>query len=244
MRREEAETARARLLELFPLGFEEVERADAVELAVYGDEDELQPFAAAFPSAAVRAVEPGWEEQWKRFHRPSVVGSLWIGPPWLVPPEGLTAVVIDPGRAFGTGGHATTRLCLDLLLTLAPGSLLDIGCGSGVLAIAAAKLGFEPVRAFDTDPHAVEATERNAAANGVEVALAELDARVDSLPAADVAVANIALDVVEAIGRRIDVAVALTSGYLASERPSLPGFTPFDRREADGWAADAFRRER
>ena len=81
--------------------------------------------------------------------------------------------VVDPGRAFGTGGHATTRLCLELLDGVERGSLLDVGCGSGVLAIAAARLGFGPVLALDHDPAALEATKRNAAANGVE-----LDAQV------------------------------------------------------------------
>ena len=89
-------------------------------------------------------------------------------------------IVIDPGQAFGTGAHPTTRLCLELLLELRPrgGSLADLGCGSGVLAIAAAKLGFAPVTAFDTERAAVEATQENARENGVT-----LDARGALRPA-------------------------------------------------------------
>ena len=79
-------------------------------------------------------------------------GRLWVGPPWETPPPGLPAVVIDPGRAFGTGSHATTLLCLELLLDQRPGPVLDLGCGSGVLALAAARLGHAPVLACDDDP--------------------------------------------------------------------------------------------
>ena len=83
------------------------------------------------------------------------------------PATGELAVVIDPGRAFGTGAHPTTRLCIELLATSARGSLLDVGCGSGVLAIAAARLGFSPIAAIDDDPIAIETTLANAAVNGV-----------------------------------------------------------------------------
>ena len=85
------------------------------------------------------------------------MGPLWIGPPWESAPADALAVVIDPGRAFGTGAHATTRLCLELLLDAPRGSVLDVGCGSGVLAIAAARLGFGPVAAVDVDEIAVDA---------------------------------------------------------------------------------------
>ena len=101
-------------------------------------------------------VEPGWEDRWRAFHRPCHAGGLWIGPPWIDPPAGETAVVVDPGRAFGTGAHPTTRASIDMLARLDRGSLLDAGCGSGVVSVAAARLGFAPVTAVDVDEVAVE----------------------------------------------------------------------------------------
>ena len=89
-------------------------------------------------------------------------------PPWAPPRAGLLDVVIDPAQAFGTGAHPTTRLCLELLLELEPaGALVDVGCGSGVLAIAAARLGWAPVLGIDHERESVQATLDNAAANGV-----------------------------------------------------------------------------
>ncbi len=94
--------------------------------------------------------------RWRAYHRPVTVGRIWVGPPWARHEgDSPRKVVIDPGRAFGTGGHGSTRAALELLQQLAPRPALDLGCGSGVLAIAAAKLGFGPLRCFDLDPLAV-----------------------------------------------------------------------------------------
>ena len=122
---------------------------------------------AAFPHALAEPVEAGWEDRWKEFHRPARAGGLWIGPPWEPPPAGEPAVVVDPGRAFGTGAHPTTRACIELLARLERGSLLDAGCGSGVLAVAAARLGFAPVFAVDADPVAVDGRAETVRSNGV-----------------------------------------------------------------------------
>jgi ribosomal protein L11 methyltransferase len=151
--------------------------------------------------------------------------------------------VIDPGGAFGTGAHATTRLALELLLDERPGSVLDVGCGSGVLAIAAAKLGFAPVTAVDRDEAALDATRSNAAANGVDVAVRLADALTDALPPTDIALANIDRAAVESLGGRLDTRVLITSGYLRSSRPRLTGFAHRERRVREGWAADRWERE-
>jgi ribosomal protein L11 methyltransferase len=231
------------MLELFPHGFEEVEHADGLELVAYTDDAGEERLWAAFGEVRADDVAAGWEERWREFHRPVEVGRLWIGPPWETPPADAEAIVVDPGRAFGTGGHATTRLCLQLLEALDRGSLLDVGCGSGVLAIAAVRLGFSPVVAVDHDPAAVEATRRNAHANAVELELRLVDAFAEPLPRAQVAVANIAAETIERLVPLLDAGSVVTSGYLEQDAPTPAGFRRERRATEGGWAADLFRRE-
>ena len=237
-----AEEARALALDLAPGGFEECEDDGALTLVLYVDESAIEPIRAAFGDVSVARVEPGWENNWRAFHRPVRVGGLWIGPPWEQPGPGEPSVVIDPGLAFGTGAHPTTRLCVNLLARSERGSLLDVGCGSGVLSIAASRLGFAPVCAVDNDPVAVETTIANAAINNVTIEVALLDGEVDALPAAAVTVANVLLAPVEHILARRDGGVVITSGYLSTDHPNAPGWHSTDRVTGDGWAADRFER--
>lgn len=253
-----AEQVLAALLELAPSGVEQVDREGEVEFAVYGTPGELPELEEGEAEVGgVRVVVSGeqvpddWAERWRRFHAPVLVaGRLYVRPPWEEPPlrPGVTDLVIDPGRAFGTGAHATTRLCLELLARLASegrmGSLCDLGCGSGVLAIAAAKLGFDPVEALDSDRLAIEATLLNARDNGVGLArVARANLRDEPAPAADVITANLMrpllLRVAELMSRPPEALIL--SGLLDDEADEVAAaFAPLaehDRRSSRGWTA-------
>jgi ribosomal protein L11 methyltransferase len=239
---ESSEEARARMLALFPEGFEENETGAGLELSAYTDAEGEARLRRCFEAVRSVPVDADWAERWREFHRPITVGPFWVGPPWAEPPTGRLAVVIDPGQAFGTGAHPTTRLCLELLAVVDPGSLLDIGCGSGVLAIAGASRGLAPVFALDADPAAVTASRDNAARNGVAVEVRLADALVDPLPEADVAVANVTLEVVAAVATRLTASCFIASGYLESDESAVHGFERRERLTAEGWAADLFER--
>jgi ribosomal protein L11 methyltransferase len=246
----------AALIELAPGGFEQVDGEGWVEFALYGTPGELPTFPegqAEIGGARVQVrgeeVPDDWEERWKRFHVPVLVGGkLWVRPPWEEPAvrPGVIEVVIDPGRAFGTGTHPTTRLCLELLLELDErGSFADLGCGSGVLSIAAAKLGFEPVTALDSDRLAVEATLLNARDNGVVLERVErFDLRGGVPPVADVVAANLMrpllLTLAEAM-RESGPRVLIASGLLDHEADEVcAAFAPLvERRRLSmkGWTA-------
>jgi ribosomal protein L11 methyltransferase len=233
----------AELLELSPAGVEEVSGDGFTEYAIYGPPGEL-PALPALEAAAgdvlveVRSdeVADDWDERWKQWHRPVQVGPLRISPPWE---EG--DIVIDPGQAFGTGAHATTRLCLELLLTLpARGAFADWGCGSGVLAIAAAKLGYDPVTAVDYDPLAVEATAENARVNGVSVDVARANLREQSGPYAPTVCANLLKPLLVELRLPRPPAHLIVSGLLDSEADAVVealGLRLSNRRDADGWSA-------
>jgi ribosomal protein L11 methyltransferase len=230
------------MVELAPEGFEERERAGKLELAAYTDAQGGSRIARAFGGAQEDEVPADWADRWRTFHRSVRVGPFWIGPSWEGAPVDAVAIVIDPGLAFGTGAHATTRLCLELLPELPRGSLLDAGCGSGVLSVAAAKLGFDPVHALDDDPFAVETALANAAANDVRIDATHADVTSVELPRTDAVVANIALPAVEALASRTRADELVTSGYLEADEPRLDRWTHLERRMLDGWAADRFRR--
>jgi ribosomal protein L11 methyltransferase len=228
------------MVELFPEGFEESETTEGLELAAYTDAHGEKRMRDTFGAVESVPVEPDWEDRWREFHRSVRAGPFWVGPPWERAPGEALAIAIDPGRAFGTGAHATTRLCLELLAGLPRGSALDVGSGSGVLAIAAAKLGFRPVIALDSDPAAVDATRANAERNAVAVEIHRADALVEPLPHADVALANLTLAAVNALAPRLSGRWLIASGYLVSDDPSLAAYVRRRRRTAEGWAADVF----
>jgi ribosomal protein L11 methyltransferase len=230
------------MLELFPEGFEEIDRPDGLELVAYTDAGGEERLWHAFGGARGEDVAADWRDRWRTFHRPLRIGPLWIGPPWCAPPADAIAVVIEPGRAFGTGAHPTTGLCIELLLGLERASVVDLGCGSGVLAIVAAKLGFAPILAVDTDENAVAAALANAAANNVQIAAERLDVLVDKLPPAEVALANITRPALEALAPRLRCRQLVSSGYLPTDGPQLAPLRHLRRITRAGWAADLYER--
>jgi len=205
--------------------------------------------AAEGVAAEVSAEAEGdeWRHAMRDFHRPVRVGGrLLVRPPWSPPEPGLLDVVVDPAMAFGTGQHATTRTCLELLLEVPPGSLADIGSGTGVLAVAARRLGHDPVWALDNDPLAVEATLAAARANGVGLRVARRAVGRDAPPRADAVVANITARVLVTLAAELGAAPprhAVLSGIRPEEaEPVLAAWRPLGLREArraeeDGWTS-------
>jgi ribosomal protein L11 methyltransferase len=243
----------AALLELAPGGVEQVDGDGFVEYAIYGAPGELPSFPSG--SADVGGVlvqvsgEPvadDWAERWKQFHEPVLIGDrVLVRPPWASPRPGTLDLVVDPGQAFGTGAHATTRLSLELLLEQAPGgSFADLGCGSGVLAIAAARLGFAPVTAVDNEEAALEATRANAAANGVSLErVKRLDLRTEYPPAAETVAANLMRPLLLRLAELMEEkpGALIVSGLLDEEADEVAAaFAPLEERRrlsSQGWSA-------
>lgn len=251
---EASEAVLAELVELSPSGVEQRDGEGYVEFAVYGAPGELPSLpegeaqvAGVAVTVSGEQVPDDWEERWRRFHRATLVaGRLYLRPPWEQPAvrPGVTELVIDPGQAFGTGAHATTRLSLELLLEVEPTSLVDLGCGSGVLAIAAAKLGFAPVAAVDCDRGAIATTLANARANGVALDRVErLDLRRGEPPTADAMTANLMRPLLLDIAARMATRprALVVSGLLDEEADQVAtAFAPLReaRRLTDqGWTA-------
>jgi ribosomal protein L11 methyltransferase len=269
VRRADAEVVLADLLELAPSGVEEreLDGGAVVEYAVYGapgELPELPDLRAAAGDALVDVVTEelpdDWHERWKAFHRPVVIASpgagrpaLRVRPPWepAAPGDCVLDLVVDPGQAFGTGAHHTTRLCLELLLELEPGGgCLDLGCGSGVLAIAAARLGWDPVLGLDHEQESVRATESNAASNDVRVAARPFDLLFDGPPpCAPTVLANLLRPLLLHVAAHgfeggATPEVLIASGLLAEEADEVAcaleaslGLREGARRRSGDWAA-------
>jgi ribosomal protein L11 methyltransferase len=256
-----AERVLADLVELAPGGVEEERGRDYVEYAIYGAPGELPALpdleALAGDGLVTVSSDPvpdDWADRWQDFHQPLQVGGrLWVRPSWVEPREGAIDVVVDPGQAFGTGAHPTTRMCLELLLELADaggrrGALADWGTGSGVLAIAAAKLGFAPVVACDHERAALEAAGANARANGVELALRRVNLRREPPPEAPTVVANLTAPILREIAGSLDRAPErlICSGLLATEAEgarrafAAHGLTERLSRAEGDWTAISF----
>jgi ribosomal protein L11 methyltransferase len=253
---DDAELASYATGEFSPGGFvEETLENGGARLCVFvplGDEQRYVSWLAnwgiklAPDAVAVTRVDDDWDVKWREFHQPVVIGDLWIGPPWQLDacPEGAKPVVIEPAQGFGTGAHPTTRLVLSLLDQQPRGSLLDLGCGSGVLTVAAAMLGFGPLTAIDNDPVAVESTHDNLERNRISgVDIRVLDALQETIPTADIVLANVILEPLVRIAPKMTAPRLVLSGLLRSQVEECVavyeshGYVLRERRDRDGWTA-------
>lgn len=212
----------------------------------------LSPYGEATP---LEFAAEDWARITQENLRAIAVGELIIAPPWdvssardQVPGAGENLIVIEPSMGFGTAHHATTRLCLLALqeIDVRGKRVLDVGTGSGVLAIAAAKLGASNVIALDNDPDALVAARDNVARNGVHVELREFDLQKDRLPPADVLLANLTGGILRRGASELAAAARggtiVLSGLLVAEADLVrAAFAPFtssiERRDQEGWSS-------
>jgi ribosomal protein L11 methyltransferase len=254
----------AELADTDPTGAEEREAEEGVRLRVYWPPEPGRPapdrVEAACAASGARLAGEGsqpredWLAEWKRCLRPLRVSRrLWVRPPWeaFLPPEGEHALVIEPGMAFGTGHHATTRLCLELLDDIVrPGdTVLDVGSGSGILAMAAVLLAAGRVVAVEVDPEAAEVARENLRLNGVEgsVELVTADFGEWEGPPSDHVVCNMILARLEPIlpalaesvgeGWVVLSGIEEEQGEEATARMRAAGLEPEEIRRRDGWRA-------
>lgn len=213
-------------------------------------------FHGARPSRVAPVVDADWADAWRAHFAPFPVGErLVVAPPWETPAAGGRAVLtIEPGRAFGTGQHGSTAGCLMLLESALgrtrPARALDLGTGSGILAIAAARLGVPRVDAVDSDPDAVASAaanvERNGLAGRVRCTLADV-ATLDA-PAAPLVLANLLAAAHRALGPRYRRLVApggvvVLGGLLDAEAEAVAaamaaqGFARIEARSVEGWTS-------
>ena len=250
VRAEQAETALANLLPLLGQGAEERDLGGSVEYAVYLPEGELPPAEAirslggdAVLGTITEPVPEDWERRYLAHLRAVRAGALTIRPPWLEGEEG--DLLIDPGTTFGAGTHESTRLSLALLQRLeAGGALCDWGAGSGVLAIAAARLGFAPVTALELDPGAAAVIRANARANGVEVeVLCPHDLLQEEPPWAPTVLANLTPALHRDVASRLErpperlIASGILARYADDIAPLYAPLREVDRAAEGEWAA-------
>lgn len=233
-----AEVVLAELTVLAPNGVEEERGPGYVEYAIYGGEGELPELGeidavvgAGRVEVSATEIPDDWADRWRDFHKPLLVGErLWLRPSWEPPRPGAIDVVVDPGQAFGTGAHPTTHLCLQYLLELeasgeSSGPLTDLGTGSGVLAIAAAKLGWHPVSAYDHEQPALEASATNASINSVSIHLERLNLREQLPTLAPTVIANMTSPILKAVAAQLERDQPAGRGTGRGPR-SLPAVAP------------------
>ena len=213
------------------------------------------PFDYGTLSLTVGVVDDcDWIESWKQYYKPIKAGRVTIVPEWIeyVPQDGEYIVKIDPGMAFGTGEHESTKMCLDVLQSLGMEgkSVIDVGTGSGILALAAAKLGAEHVEAYDIDDNAVKSAKENCALNNLDDKIIVANANLLDKTAGkfDVVLANITADVLITLARSLGNymkkdGIVIISGIILKREDDVKnafeeaGFSVFERINKGEWVA-------
>lgn len=222
-----AESVIDRLIGIAPYGIRDDLSGENAVLRIRAPDGELPPVAefarragADLLSIDQRDVPDDWHARRLLDYQPRVIGDICVRPPWAPASDVPIDVVIEETDAFGSGVHPTTRDCIALLTAVGRrGAFADLGCGSGVLSIVAAKLGFAPVTAVDVRDAAVTATRRNAVRNAVEVDASVIDLLTEPAPFAPVVCANAPPAVHAGVARSIAGAphIVIVSGILAHE---------------------------
>ncbi len=208
--------------------------------------------AAGPPEQSVSLLDSAdYENEWKKYYRPIELGRLVVVPKWLRYDGNLTEVRIDPGMAFGTGSHETTAMCLELMqkFDFSGKSVYDVGCGSGILGIAAAKLGAGRVVMADIDENAVRAAKENAALNNIDCAILQGDLLTGQTQPADIILANITADVLLRLKKSLKpllkpCGILILSGIIneraADIRAAFSDMTPAGHLQRGEWQAFAY----
>lgn len=262
---DQAELVLAELTVLAPGGVEEIAGDEYVEYAIYGAEGELPDLGEikavtgrGLVEVATSEVADDWADRWRSFHKPLLVGdpsagpAIRIRPPWEPAEAEVLEIVVDPGRAFGTGAHPTTRLCIGELIRLstrggANGDLTDLGCGSGVLAIAASRLGWDSLHGYDHETAAIDAARENAQRNEVVAEFDRHDLREGLPPLAPVTVANLTAGLLELVAGQLKEdnlpETLICSGLLTTEYDrvkaafEVQGMSESGRGESGDWGS-------
>jgi ribosomal protein L11 methyltransferase len=249
-----------RLLPIVPGGVRQAPKGRHVELRMRGlvlpDGAEIERAAGRWPHLlSEREVADDWRRRRvDDYEQDTIGGLLVVRPEWAPEPRGdLLDIVLSESSAFGGGTHPTTRTCLEKLLGIEPaGAFADLGCGTGVLAILAARLGWSPVIAVDVQPGSVEATRQNAEANAAEVDSRVLDLTEQPPPRADGLAANIPAWLHASVAASIPEpvpGVALLSGIAPGETADVVaayaarGLREIDRVDSHGWVVLVLRRD-
>ena len=248
-----------RLLPMLPGGVREHHAGHYVELTIRGEDlparDEVERALGRWPHLITEQDVPDdWRERQRADYREEVIaGRLVVRPEWAPPPaDDLIDIALGESSAFGLGGHPTTKTCLELLLDIEPsGAFADLGCGTGVLAILAARLGWRPVTAVDLQPASVEATAANARRNDVELNALVADLSAQPPPAADGFAANVPAPLharLAASWAGRPPGIGLLSGFSPAEADAVieayagAGLREWRRLERSGWTIAEVRR--